>query len=277
MDDYRKRFKKQVTANVYREFESKRLKTLDRSEDMLETLYKDIQSQSSAEMNLIDVSTNAELHRAENTYSNQLKQKLEIHETYMSEVDAISHIYEDLVDKSYNSRSLDSNGVDVLFDARIKYNENLFGKFKEVMSKIFAQEQIEDEMRNLRAQLKLELDALEGTMDFMKFQRLESLMNSQSSRRSEVKSIQEEIDTQFNSESISLAKSLADGLDHIESTRENRQEDLEHHLIESGLSEEEAKSRAKKEVETSISKEKQLLQTDFDVSKKKRDEMMKRR
>ena len=170
MDNCRKKFKKLMSAEMYADFERKRLSSLGRDGDEnLEKLLHDIKMHTAEELNLIEVSTSAELWRVENAFASQLEQNLHIHERFAADVEDIVQLHEneklslsnayerevqfsasEVVNMSLQQNEerertlneLEQKLISNLSRRELKFTDSLYTCYKNVMGKVLSQVQV---------------------------------------------------------------------------------------------------------------------------------------
>lgn len=170
MDNCRKKFKKLMSAEMYTDFERKRLASLGREDDEnMEKLIQDIKMHTAEEINLIEVSTSAELWRVENTFASQLEQNVHIHERFAADVDDIIQLYENekmsflnvyerevqfssgeaasrspqqIEERNTTLNELEQKLISNTTKSELKFTDSLYALYKNVMGKVLSQVQV---------------------------------------------------------------------------------------------------------------------------------------
>jgi len=230
MEEVRRRAKKQLAGFNHKAFEMKRLKALNRPDQEIARLLDDVDAHTREMLNLVDVARSAEIFRIKEEQEKLLKEKLQMHENYETEVSEIIKRFEQEKsilrtkfenDLAYLSNAVEKRGDDVQSDPAIfrlqqEYTRNLAQQdmqcadklneaFKSVMSHIVAAEATADEIRVLRQRLNNETEALEEVHDDQVELRIEDLLQKQQERRSSEEKAYEAAGEDFSSRSQELA------------------------------------------------------------------------
>ncbi|MBS93333.1 MAG: hypothetical protein CL799_02655, partial [Chromatiales bacterium] len=262
-----------ISGHAFREFESKRLLSLNRPAEELTALYDSIDETIKQDVEEAEKSTGDEFRRMEsqvkehtddkkkvlNSYSERVQNAKD---KYISEQEATLTKYEldrvnvrqSLCDNDglleSTLLSIDQKAAGALAACSVSFHAELCAAFQSALTHQLSLEKVEDNIREMRNRKQQEVEALENSMELLRIQKLEDLIKSQRERRQEVASKRAEHERNLVGLEEQLKHRRESANKHLQNKLAMRRQIREAELREDGLNQLQAKQVAQAESET---------------------------
>ena len=256
VEDTTKRTRIQWNAEIYRDFEAKRMRELGRTAEDYQAMCNDIRMNCQEEIKALDVSTAAELWRIKNAQEATVEEKLSIHQSYGEEVAAI-------LSKAHNNKFIARSSAEdppvpspeilsLLLQADTTSFHDLMDSFKSAISKLISNQKVEDELAGIRRTLKHESEEVEEMLHQNELNRLDELLHAQQARKSQLEEKKDALQEELAGKIVSLEQKKLEEVALVKELAGIRKEEREKQLELEGVPSSEARKVAEAEMQERI-------------------------